>query len=98
LTRRGDQNDEHILCKSIAYQAQLSQYGQVLVAKPKRNHWVRFAVRSVPATQAKPRGLDYSLSLHGPKGERLVGFDNARPVRAGAGPAEGMGRRITGIA
>ena len=24
--------------------------------------------------------LDYSLTLHGPDGERLVGFDNAHPV------------------
>jgi len=27
-----------------------------------------------------PHGLDYSLTLHGPDGERLVGFDNARPA------------------
>jgi hypothetical protein len=24
--------------------------------------------------------IDYSLTLHGPEGERLVGFDNAHPV------------------
>jgi hypothetical protein len=28
----------------------------------------------------KPHGIDYSLALHGPDGERLVGFDNAHPV------------------
>ena len=28
----------------------------------------------------KPHGIDYSLTLHGPDGERLVGFDNAHPV------------------
>jgi hypothetical protein len=28
----------------------------------------------------KPHGLDYSLTLHGPDGERLVGFDNTQPV------------------
>jgi hypothetical protein len=28
----------------------------------------------------KPHGLDYSLTLHGPDGERLVGFDNAHRV------------------
>jgi hypothetical protein len=27
-----------------------------------------------------PEGGHYSLTLHGPEGERLVGFDNARPV------------------
>jgi hypothetical protein len=65
--------------------------GQVLVVDPESNHWVRFTVRRVPATGAKPHGLDYSLSLHGPKGERLVGFDNAHAVRERAGP--GGGRR-----
>jgi len=28
----------------------------------------------------KPHGIDYSLTLHGPDGERLVGFDNAHPT------------------
>jgi len=47
-------------------------------------------VRQVPATESKPHGLDYALSLHGPSGERLVGFDNAHAVREQAGPG---GRR-----
>jgi hypothetical protein len=37
-------------------------------------------VTRVPTTLEKPHGLDYSLPLHGPNGERLVGFDNAHPV------------------
>lgn len=65
--------------------------GQVLVVDPETNHWVRFVVRRVPVTEAKPHGLDYSLSLHGPDGERLVGFDNAHAVRTSGGP--GGGRR-----
>lgn len=60
--------------------------GQVLVIDPETSHWVRFAVRRVPASEAKPHGLDYSLTLHGPDGERLVGFDNAHPVRDRSGP------------
>ena len=55
---------------------------QVLVIDPETRHWVRFAVRRVPASEAKPHGLDYSLTLHGPYGERLVGFDNAHRVRS----------------
>jgi hypothetical protein len=38
-------------------------------------------VTQVPVAPEKPHGLDYSLTLHGPDGERLVGFDNAHPVR-----------------
>jgi len=63
--------------------------GQVLVVDPEGRHWVRFSVRRVPASEAKPHGLDYSLSLHGPDGERLVGFDNAHPVSERSGPSGG---------
>jgi hypothetical protein len=54
--------------------------GQVLVVDPEGGHWVRFVVTRVPVSPEKPHGIDYSLTLHGPKGERLVGFDNAHPV------------------
>ena len=54
--------------------------GQVFVVDPEGNHWVRFVVTKVPVVPEKPHGLDYSLTLHGPDGERLVGFDNAHPV------------------
>jgi hypothetical protein len=64
----------------------LELHGQVLVIDPETNHWVRFIVRRVPESEAKPHGLDYSLTLHGPNGERLVGFDNAHQVRSQAGP------------
>lgn len=44
-------------------------------------HWVKFvAVRAEP-TPERPHGLSYSLTLHAPDGARLVGFDNAHPVR-----------------
>ena len=54
--------------------------GKVLVVDPAGGHWVRFVVTRVPASPEKPHGIDYSLTLHGPAGERLVGFDNAHPV------------------
>ena len=47
---------------------------------PEGGHWVRFTVTQVPVSPEKPHGVDYSLTLHGPSGERLVGFDNAHPV------------------
>ena len=37
-------------------------------------------VTRVSASPEKPHGTDYSLTLHGPDGERLVGFDNAHRV------------------
>ena len=55
--------------------------GQVLVVDPDGKHWVRFVVTRIAVSPEKPHRLDYSLTLHGPEGERLVGFDNAHPVR-----------------
>ncbi|MDQ2774489.1 MAG: DUF6516 family protein [Acidobacteriota bacterium] len=60
--------------------------GQILVIDPETRHWVRFVVRRVPASESKPHGLDYSLTLHGPENERLAGFNNAHPVRVKSGP------------
>jgi hypothetical protein len=65
--------------------------GQVLVIDPETRHWVRFVVRRVPASEAKPHGLDYSLTLHGPDGERLMGFDNAHQVRGRSGSRGNIG-------
>src|SRR3546814_18604532 len=60
--------------------ALLDLNGQVLVVDPAGGHWVRFVVTRVPPSPGKPHGLDYSLTLHGPDGGRLVGFDSAHQV------------------
>jgi hypothetical protein len=61
-------------------EALLDLDGQVLVVDPDGGHWVSFVVTRVPVSPEKPHGLDYSLTLHGPDGERLVGYDNAHRV------------------
>lgn len=61
--------------------------GQVLVVDPDGNYWVKFSVKRVAPSPEKPHGLDYSLTLHGARGERLVGFDNAHPIRPTSGPS-----------
>jgi hypothetical protein len=58
--------------------------GYVLVVDPDGGYWVKFVVTRVPASSGKPHGLDYSLTLHDAKGNRLIGFDNAHPAKAGA--------------
>lgn len=60
--------------------------GQTLFVDAAGRHWVKFVVTRVPASPARPHGIAYSLALHGPGGERLVGFDNAHPVTEGSGP------------
>ena len=60
--------------------------GEVYVVDARGEYSVRFAVRRVPPTPERPSGLKYSLTLHGPNGNRLMGFDNAHPVRKSRGP------------
>ena len=65
--------------------------GQVLVID-EAGYWVKLVVHQVPAAADRPHGLDYTLTLHGPNGERLVGFDNAHPV---AGQRKGAAKDHT---
>jgi hypothetical protein len=41
---------------------------------------IKFEIKTVEATKARPFGLSYSFTLHAPNGTRLVGFDNAHGV------------------
>src|SRR5687768_5298859 len=45
-------------------------------------YWIKFEIRKVDVSGARPHGLSYSFTLHAPDGTRLVGFDNAHPMRA----------------
>src|SRR2546422_941086 len=64
---------------------------------PEGGHWVRFVVTRVPVSPEKPHGIDYSLTLHGPNGERLVGFDNAHPVARQKGEPQDHRHRLRTI-
>jgi hypothetical protein len=65
--------------------ALLDLHSQIMVVDEKAGYWVKFVVRRVPPSDDKPHGLDYSLTLHDATGERLVGFDNAHPVKGSKG-------------
>ena len=49
-------------------------------------YWAKFVVKRVPASEQRPHGLHYSLTLHNEQGDRLLGFDNAHAVKEGTGP------------
>ena len=66
--------------------------GQVFVVGAKGRHGVRFSVNRVPSTPERPHGLKHSLTLHGPDGSQLIGFDDAHAVRQSRGP----GGRVQG--
>jgi hypothetical protein len=60
-----------------------------------KGYRVQFVVTRVPVSPGKPHGIDYSLTLHGPHGARLVGFDNAHPVgRQNRGQAQDHRHRL----
>jgi len=42
-----------------------------------KNYFLKFEIRRVEASNERPHGLKYSLTLHGPDGERIFGMDNA---------------------
>ena len=48
-------------------------------------YWVKIEVARAGVTRQRPHGLAYSLTLHGPDGARLLGFDNAHGVRSRGG-------------
>ena len=50
-------------------------------------YWVKFTVKRVPVDAARPHGIAYALTLHGPDGQRIFGIDNAHLVRLTRGPA-----------
>ena len=59
---------------------------EFLLAFDGRVHWyedgyfAKFEIKRVAATAERPHGLRYSLTLHEPGGQRLIGFDNAHVV------------------
>lgn len=60
--------------------ALLDLHGQTLFVD-EVGHWVKFIVKRAEVTPERPHGLRYSLTLHAPDGARLVGFDNAHPLK-----------------
>lgn len=47
-----------------------------------RGYWLKFEIERTETNVARPHGLRYSFTLHGPTGKRLIGFDNAHAVRS----------------
>lgn len=66
----------------------LDLHGQTLFVDDV-GHWVKFVAVRTDVTEERPHGLSYSLTLHAPDGVRLIGFDNAHPLRR----RRGRGRR-----
>ena len=44
-------------------------------------YWAKFEAHEVAVDATRPDGIKYSLTLHAPSGERVIGFDNAHGVK-----------------
>jgi hypothetical protein len=56
-------------------------------------YWIKIEAWQVAVSQGIPHGIRYSLTLHEPYGERILGYDNAHPLQ----PPRGFkysGRRL----
>jgi hypothetical protein len=54
-------------------------------------YWVKIEAWEVQASDAVPHGVRYSLTLHNPRGLRILGDDNAHSVKMRSGYS---GRRL----
>jgi Family of unknown function (DUF6516) len=49
--------------------------------------WISMKARRVEKGASRPHGIQYSLTLHRPGNDRIVGYDNAHAPRVGKGPS-----------
>jgi len=83
-----DLTGRSICCHHIAYMEAPEHTLEFLLSFDGRLHWyaegyfVKFEIKRAAPSKERPHGLRYSLTLHGPGGKRLVGFDNAHGVAA----------------
>jgi hypothetical protein len=52
-----------------------------IVIEQAGGYWTKFEVRQVSKTEVIPHGIRYSLTLHDRFGRRIMGFDNAHPIK-----------------
>lgn len=48
--------------------------------------WIKISAHSVPKTEDRSHGIDYSLTLHDSDDQRRLGYDNAHIIKIGTGP------------
>lgn len=53
--------------------------GQIFIEPT--GHWWKINAHKVTPDVRRPHGLSYSLTLHDNSGARIIGYDNAHPVK-----------------
>ena len=67
-----NKSDEHTLEFLLAFDGRIHHL--------EKGYWLKFEIKRIEPGLRQPHGLRYSLTLHDPRGRRLIGFDNAHAV------------------
>jgi hypothetical protein len=67
------------MCEDHAIAALIDLHDQII--DQGGGYWVKLEAWRVKATEGVPHGVRYSLTLHEPYGKRILGYDNAHPVK-----------------
>lgn len=59
----------------------LDLHGAILVQE--RGYWIKLEAWTIEPTEGVPQGIRYSLTLHDPRGTRVLGYDNSHAVKPG---------------
>jgi hypothetical protein len=65
--------------RDVGIETLLDLHGQVI--DQSNGYWLKIEAWRVEPTPEIPHGIRYSLSLHEPKGKRILGYDNAHAVK-----------------
>ena len=55
-------------------------------------YWVTMRVTKVAASEGRPHGVKYALTLHDENDDRVLGYDNSHAVDVATGPARKSAR------
>jgi hypothetical protein len=69
--------------KDVGLRTLLDLSGQVIDQED--GYWVKIEAWEVVRSDDVPHGIRYSLTLHAPCGQRILGYDNAHPARVRRG-------------
>ena len=76
--------------KNVGLSTLLDLHQQVIDQED--GYWVKIEAWQVESTAAIPHGVRYSLTLHNPRGVRVMGYDNAHAPKTGA---KYVGRKLS---
>jgi hypothetical protein len=74
----------HVKARTDPGLAYLLELDGSIESQTTSGYWTKIEVRRVKASPARPYGVKYSLTLHSPAGDPLIGFDNAHSIKPAA--------------